>query len=62
MEEILASIRRIIADDQQAKPAPAAAPPEPTIDEDDVLDLAHGAKATATKAAATRRFSSSSKL
>jgi uncharacterized protein len=44
MEEILASIRRIIADDQQAKPAPAAAAPapapEPTMDEDDVLDLA----------------------
>jgi uncharacterized protein len=47
MEEILASIRRIIADDQQAKPAaaapapaPAPRPPEPTMDEDDVLDLA----------------------
>lgn len=44
MEEILASIRRIIADDQKpaaAVPAaPAPKPPEPTMDEDDVLDLA----------------------
>ncbi|KTS10043.1 hypothetical protein SB3_10525, partial [Methylobacterium radiotolerans] len=41
MEEILASIRRIIADDQAAKPAevPVAAP-EP----DDVLDLAEVAE------------------
>jgi cell pole-organizing protein PopZ len=42
MEEILASIRRIIADDQDgARPAPKsapAAPPPPA--EDDVLDLA----------------------
>jgi cell pole-organizing protein PopZ len=42
MEEILASIRRIIADDQDggrpvAKPAPAAPPPPA---DDDVLDLA----------------------
>lgn len=48
MEEILASIRRIIADDQQAKPAepepPRAAAPQPTMDEDDVLDLAEVAK------------------
>lgn len=41
MEEILASIRRIIADDQAAKPAEVAAPaPEP----DDVLDLAEVAE------------------
>ena len=36
MEEILASIRRIIADDQATKPADAVSEPEP----DDVLDLA----------------------
>ena len=53
MEEILASIRRIIADDQQAKPAaaePVKAPQpviEPTMDEDDVLDLAEVAKPVA---------------
>jgi hypothetical protein len=56
MEEILASIRRIISDDQGAKPAPppepapppAAAPPPPPapppaaarVEEDDILDLA----------------------
>ena len=41
MEEILASIRRIIADDQAAKPAePANHAPEP----DDVLDLAEVAE------------------
>jgi cell pole-organizing protein PopZ len=40
MEEILASIRRIIADDQAAKPAESAAAPEP----DDVLDLAEVAE------------------
>jgi uncharacterized protein len=40
MEEILASIRRIIADDQAAKPAEVAAAPEP----DDVLDLAEVAE------------------
>jgi uncharacterized protein len=41
MEEILASIRRIIADDQQAKDSDTpAAPPAPMPDEDDVLDLA----------------------
>ncbi|MCJ2127055.1 PopZ family protein [Methylobacterium sp. J-077] len=40
MEEILASIRRIIADDQAAKPAEIAAAPEP----DDVLDLAEVAE------------------
>ena len=41
MEEILASIRRIIADDQAAKPAEApVAAPEP----DDVLDLAEVAE------------------
>lgn len=58
MEEILASIRRIIADDQQAKPAPveARAPPPPPApepppplpeldDDDDVLDLAEIAPA-----------------
>ena len=40
MEEILASIRRIIADDQAAKPAEIAPSPEP----DDVLDLAEVAE------------------
>ncbi|MHB2204998.1 PopZ family protein [Methylobacterium sp. CM6257] len=40
MEEILASIRRIIADDQAAKPAEAVAASEP----DDVLDLAEVAE------------------
>jgi hypothetical protein len=40
MEEILASIRRIIADDQAAKPAETASAPEP----DDVLDLAEVAE------------------
>ncbi|MGH1588462.1 PopZ family protein [Methylobacterium phyllosphaerae] len=40
MEEILASIRRIIADDQAAKPAEAPPAPEP----DDVLDLAEVAE------------------
>lgn len=41
MEEILASIRRIIADDQAAKPADVPAPaPEP----EDVLDLAEAAE------------------
>jgi uncharacterized protein len=40
MEEILASIRRIIADDQAAKPAEAPAAPEP----EDVLDLAEVAE------------------
>ena len=41
MEEILASIRRIITDDQAAKPADVPAPaPEP----DDVLDLAEVAE------------------
>jgi cell pole-organizing protein PopZ len=40
MEEILASIRRIIADDQAAKPTEVAAAPEP----DDVLDLAEVAE------------------
>lgn len=40
MEEILASIRRIIADDQAAKPAEVPVPPEP----DDVLDLAEVAE------------------
>ncbi|MCJ2141769.1 PopZ family protein [Methylobacterium sp. E-066] len=40
MEEILASIRRIIADDQAAKPAEIAPVPEP----DDVLDLAEVAE------------------
>ncbi|CAO4167953.1 DUF2497 domain-containing protein [Methylorubrum aminovorans] len=48
MEEILASIRRIIADDQAPKPAevepapPSRAPPPP--EEDDVLDLAEVAE------------------
>lgn len=42
MEEILASIRRIIADDQAPKPAEAAPPPPPppAAEEEDVLDLA----------------------
>jgi len=40
MEEILASIRRIIADDQAAKPAETASAPQP----DDVLDLAEVAE------------------
>lgn len=45
MEEILASIRRIIADDQAAKPAEEPPPPPmPTPDEDDVLDLAEVAE------------------
>lgn len=45
MEEILASIRRIIADDQ-AKPeeAPAARTPPPLPENDDVLDLAEVAE------------------
>ncbi|TXN57209.1 DUF2497 domain-containing protein, partial [Methylobacterium sp. WL18] len=42
MEEILASIRRIIADDQAAKPAEIAPSPEP--EPDDVLDLAEVAE------------------
>src|SRR5689334_14098392 len=45
MEEILASIRRIISDDQDKKPEPVAPPPppapEPAVSEpEDVLDLA----------------------
>ncbi len=47
MEEILASIRRIISDDQAAKPTPApvappqAAAPKPApMDDEEVLDLA----------------------
>ena len=48
MEEILASIRRIIADDQAPKPAEepvrAAPPPPPPPAEDDVLDLAEVAE------------------
>jgi cell pole-organizing protein PopZ len=43
MEEILASIRRIIADDQEssrAAPAPAPAPNQPPEEDEDVLDLA----------------------
>ncbi|MGF3024743.1 PopZ family protein [Methylobacterium aquaticum] len=49
MEEILASIRRIIADDQKPAEPPAAgsrpvAVPNPAPDEDDVLDLAMVAK------------------
>jgi len=43
MEEILASIRRIIADDQATKPADALPEPEP----DDVLDLAEVAQPVA---------------
>ena len=46
MEEILASIRRIIADDQQERPAEAAPPPEPH--NDDVLDLAEMARPVRT--------------
>ncbi|AWN50267.1 DUF2497 domain-containing protein [Methylobacterium terrae] len=50
MEEILASIRRIIADDQKPAEPPAAgsrpvAVPPPAPDEDDVLDLAEMAPA-----------------
>jgi uncharacterized protein len=45
MEEILASIRRIIADDQAPKPAEAPpAPPAPPPADDDVLDLAEVAE------------------
>lgn len=46
MEEILASIRRIIADDQAPKPAEAEAPPPPApaLPDDDVLDLAEVAE------------------
>ncbi len=56
MEEILASIRRIIADDQAPKPAEVEAPPAPPpappssltslppLPEDDVLDLAEVAE------------------
>ena len=48
MEEILASIRRIIADDQAPKPAEAEAPPTPAPapapPDDDVLDLAEVAE------------------
>jgi cell pole-organizing protein PopZ len=46
MEEILASIRRIIADDQDGPKAaepPRPAAPEPEDDDDDVLDLAEAA-------------------
>jgi hypothetical protein len=43
MEEILASIRRIIADDQATKPTEALPEPEP----DDVLDLAEVAQPVA---------------
>ena len=47
MEEILASIRRIIADDQAAKPdedVPAAPIPAPVPQNDDILDLAEVAR------------------
>ncbi|MGV7029876.1 PopZ family protein [Methylobacterium symbioticum] len=46
MEEILASIRRIIADDQAAKPAetPPAKAPAPPPEPEDVLDLAEFAE------------------
>ncbi|MFJ7438567.1 PopZ family protein [Methylorubrum thiocyanatum] len=45
MEEILASIRRIIADDQAPKPAEVPpAPPAPPPADDDVLDLAEVAE------------------
>ncbi len=44
MEEILASIRRIIADDQAAKPAEAAPKPVAVAEPDDVLDLAEFAE------------------
>lgn len=43
MEEILASIRRIIADDQATKPSETVPEPEP----DDVLDLAEVAQPVA---------------
>lgn len=45
MEEILASIRRIIADDQAEKPAVEPSLPEP--ENDDVLDLAEVARPVA---------------
>ncbi|MCJ2134636.1 DUF2497 domain-containing protein [Methylobacterium sp. J-026] len=45
MEEILASIRRIIADDQATKPVEVA--PEPEPEPDDVLDLAEVAQPVA---------------
>lgn len=44
MEEILASIRRIIADDQAAKPAEPAPKPMAVPEPDDVLDLAEFAE------------------
>ncbi|WP_132254270.1 DUF2497 domain-containing protein [Methylobacterium sp. BE186] len=44
MEEILASIRRIIADDQAAKPGDEAPRPAPVPENDDVLDLAEVAE------------------
>jgi cell pole-organizing protein PopZ len=44
MEEILASIRRIIADDQIAKAEEAQAPRVPAPENDDVLDLAEVAQ------------------
>jgi cell pole-organizing protein PopZ len=48
MEEILASIRRIIADDQAAKPADAPEPEPAEID--DILDLAEVAEPVAKPA------------
>jgi uncharacterized protein len=45
MEEILASIRRIIADDQDVGRAPEPPPSSPPPAEDDVLDLAEIAPA-----------------
>lgn len=47
MEDILASIRRIIADDQETAKAPAPAMDEPDDIDDDVLDLAEVAKPVA---------------
>ena len=51
MEEILASIRRIIADDQAVKPAEAAPAAPPPPEPEDVLDLADFAEPAAEKPA-----------
>jgi hypothetical protein len=53
MEEILASIRKIISDDASAAPAtPAAPPPEQKGAEPEVLDLTHEVAEPAVTAAA----------
>src|ERR1700744_2090562 len=57
MEEILASIRKIISDDASAtsaaQPAPAASQPEHSDAEPEVLDLTHEVGETAASAAST---------